>query len=71
MWKEGRRYGVVTRDKDKHWSVTWLEAAAVPLESRIILLGGGQAAFDIARGRTEVFPHAKVKALGLDEFQGD
>jgi hypothetical protein len=71
MWIEGARYGLVTRNTDKQWSVTWFGAAAVPLEGRIFLLGGGRATFDMVRGKTEAFPLGKVEALGLDEVQQD
>lgn len=69
-WQSGERYGVVTRHTDGTWRVTWFGAEAVPVRGQRWLLGRGEAAFDLAAGRTVPLAAERVRALGLDEVAG-
>jgi len=42
-WRDGRRYGLLTEDRDGRWRVFWLAPEDVHLMGRLWLLGGGEA----------------------------
>ena len=66
-WQPGERYGVVTRNTSGTWRVTWFEAGAVPIRGRLLVLGGGEVAFDLSLGQTELMPADQVRSLGLQD----
>jgi hypothetical protein len=43
LWREGTRYGVLTRDEDGRWRVFWFRPDEVHLRGRYWILGGGEA----------------------------
>ena len=67
-WELGGRYGVVTMNRQKEWSVTWFDADEVPLK-----VGGEKmerrARFDLARRKKEILPEKDVLTLGLDKVE--
>jgi hypothetical protein len=65
MWRAGRRYGVLTRDHDDRWRVTWLEPDEVGL--RWHLLGGGEASIELpGKDRGETASEGLLDAVGFD-----
>ena len=64
-WRQGDRYGVVTQNKAGAWTVTWFDAAAVPVEGRSRLFAGGTVELDLAKGRAELLPREQAEKLGL------
>ncbi len=64
-WRDAERYGIVIRRKRGPWEVTWFEAAQVPVRGRVPLLGGGQATFDLSRGKMVPLAAQEVEHLGL------
>lgn len=69
VWKWGDRYGVIRRQTDKTWWVTWFEATSVPLRGRDWFFGGGAAHFPLAQGKTEPLPMEQVRRLGLGDVR--
>jgi hypothetical protein len=67
QWRRGERYGVVTRAKDLSWCVTWFAPESATIIGALPLLGGGQANFDLALGKTEPLPERLVQSLELTE----
>jgi hypothetical protein len=69
MWEFGSRYGIVTRRTDKVWRVTWFEANEVPIQGRGFLLGEGEVAIDITKGRTEEMNTDDVRRFGFQDYR--
>jgi len=53
QWRFGERYGVVTTGAGQARSVTWFDAADVPLRGRNFVTGGGEVVFDLSKGVIE------------------
>lgn len=68
-WRWGARYGVVRRELDKTWWVTWFSAPEVPLRGRGLLAGRGSVEFDLAKGNTEPLPLEHIERLGLADIR--
>jgi hypothetical protein len=68
-WRPAERYGVVTRTTDGLWSITWFDASELPVRRRLPVLGGGEVAFDVAKGRNEPLTSEQVRTLGLQPVE--
>jgi hypothetical protein len=67
VWKCGRRYGVVTKNTETQWQVTWFEPDALQRSSWLWYLSGrGLVTFDMSKGQTESLSDCQVEGLGLD-----
>lgn len=65
QWEWGEQYGVVTMRGDNIWRVTWFPASEVPIKGHWLILGNGEAQFDISKGNTTVLSEIQRKELHL------
>jgi hypothetical protein len=70
VWKFGRRYGVVTRNTEKQWRVTWFEPDDLQGSSCFwYISGNGLVTFNMAKRQTETLSVCDVEGLGLDDVK--
>jgi hypothetical protein len=68
-WQWGDRYGIVTRDTEGNWRITWFDISTVSLEGHKPLLGGGEVRFDMSQGVTEPLTDRQRTELGFDNVE--
>jgi hypothetical protein len=67
LWREGRRYGVLTRDEDDAWRVYWFDPEDVHLEWKHWPGRGGRASIRLPRKYlAEPAPAEFLDGLGFD-----
>jgi hypothetical protein len=65
-WRDGKRYGVLIRDRDDRWLVFWLRPEEVRLRGRYPLIGGGEADIDLPpKDRGEPASEELLDAVGF------
>ena len=67
-WRWGEKYGLVTRDRDGNWRITWFLPKDVPIKRHWFIIGNGEAHFDLNKGTTTHFSQEKLMELSLDQF---
>ncbi len=66
QWRNGQRYGVLTRTLDREWKVWWFDVPDVPLRGRLWILGGGRVELQLTHGRRPETPRdAFIRRLGF------
>lgn len=65
-WRWGERYGLVTMDRGGTWRVTWFAANDVPFKGHWLILGNGEAYFDMSKGNTTILLEEQRKELRLE-----
>ena len=65
-WVPGRRYGVVTRDRQLAWRVIWIDNDKVRRTGNRPVLGGGEVHLDVSEGEAVPLRPDEVETLGLD-----
>jgi hypothetical protein len=71
FWRLGTRYGVIRRQVDQTWWVTWFDSHQVPVSDRSLILGGGSAVLSLKGRKAEPVPQDVVCALGFQEIRRD
>ena len=67
LWRDGGRYGVLTRDVDDAWRVFWFDPEDVHLEWKGWPGRGGRASIDLPRkSLAEPAPFEFLRGLGFD-----
>jgi hypothetical protein len=64
-WVQADRYGVVMRDGRDRWWVVWLDPAAVRVEGRMPVLGGGHTRIELSQRRRELLSREQLGQMGL------
>lgn len=66
-WINGRRAGVLARDRDGRWTASWFNQEQLQWHGRSILWGGGSVILEIGKAEdTQVIGPTELLAAGFD-----
>jgi len=68
-WRPASSYGIVTRNTECVWKITWFSKGAIGLEHRSKLFAGGEARFDYDAGVTQMLEKEDLQKLGLQSVR--
>jgi hypothetical protein len=67
LWRDGKRYGVLTQDANDNWLVFWFSPEEVHLRGRYWVIGGGEAAIELPpKDRAERASEEMLDQVGFD-----